>query len=433
MLRKMHTDQFNVTIVSPRNYFLFTPLLPGTTTGTVESRSIMEPIRKYCKRSDASEVDFIEAECLSIDPVRKTVKCFDNSSVKGLVSEFELPYDQLVVGVGADNATFGIPGVRENACFMKEISDTRMIRDRIIDCLETAGYPGQPSAEIDRLLHFVIVGGGPSGVEITGELNDFIERDIKKHYPSHLADRVRITLVEALPHILTVFDKTIVEHVEKKLRSSPKTKVWTQTAVTSVKERELIVKDQDKVEKVIPYGVLVWATGNGPRLVTKGLMQSIGADQNVRRGLVVDEYFRVKGADGIWAIGDCSVTPYAATAQVASQQGRYLGRLFNDLSEDMYRSVKGKESLSDMDKFVHKQPLFKYHHMGTLAYVGDHNAVFELKSADGKSSSTTSEGLATFILWRSAYLSKCLSIRNRVLVAFDWVKASVFGRDVSRG
>eukprot|EP01133_Synstelium_polycarpum_P001486 gene1486-1725_t len=432
MLRKLYTDRFNVTVISPRNYFLFTPLLPGTTTGTVEGRSIIEPIRKYCKRSDAEEATFIEAEVSSIDPVRKVVKCFDNSSVKGEVSEFELQYDHLVVGVGADTATFGIPGVREHACFLKDIGDTRTIRDRMIDCLETAGYPGQPDKEIDRLLHFVIVGGGPTGVEITGELNDFIQSDIRKNFPSHLADRVKITLVEALPHILTVFDQKIIDHVEKKLQNSSTTEMWTQTAVTSVKEKELVVRNPDKTEKVVPYGMLIWAAGNCPRKVSTGLMNSIGTDiQNSRRGLVVDDYFRVKGAEGIWAIGDASVTALPPTAQVASQQGRYLGRLFNDLSGEMYEEAK-PNTPNNLTENIKKHPRFAYHHMGVMAYIGSNTAVFEMKNSE-TNTSTTGEGVAVFLLWRSAYLTKLLSLRNRVLVAFDWTKTLVFGRDVSRG
>lgn len=102
MLRKLHTDEFNVTVVSPRNYFLFTPLLPSTTVGTLEVRSIMEPVRHYVRRSDAEHATFVESECVSIDPVKKTVHCKDNSAVVGQVSEFDVPYDHLVVAVGAD-------------------------------------------------------------------------------------------------------------------------------------------------------------------------------------------------------------------------------------------------------------------------------------------------------------------------------------------
>ncbi|KAM9972776.1 hypothetical protein ACTFIR_012145 [Dictyostelium discoideum] len=457
-LRKLHTDLFDVTIISPRNYFLFTPLLVGGTTGTVEVRSIMEPIRKYCKRADAEDATFYEAECLSVDPVSKKVKCYDNSAVKGEVSEFELEYDHLIVGVGADNQTFGIPGVKENACFLKEINDTRNIRDKIIDCLETASYPGQPEKEIDRLLNFVVVGGGPSGVEFTAELNDFLQSDLLKTYP--LAKRINVTLVEALPHILTIFDKKIIDHVEKRLQSSNNTKIWTKTAVVGVREKEITVKNTTtKEESIHPYGLLVWATGNTPRKITTQIMQSIGPNiQNNRRGLVVDDYFRVAGTDGIWSIGDASINPskpLAQTAQVASQQGRYLGRLFNQLAEEMNNDLikkrenpdahkeekeKQQEKLNlfnsitgsnkSFEEAVKEKPLFKYKHMGTLAYVGDHQAVAEFK---GDHSTTVSEGYITYYLWRSVYFTKLLSVRNRALVSFDWLKSSVFGRDISRG
>ncbi|EGC38564.1 hypothetical protein DICPUDRAFT_148767 [Dictyostelium purpureum] len=452
MLRKLHTDMFDVTIISPRNYFLFTPLLVGGTTGSIEVRSIIEPIRKYCKRSDANEATFYEAECISVDPVKKTIRCVDNSAVKGEVSEFDLQYDHLVVGVGADNQTFNIPGVRENACFLKEFNDTRVIRDKIIDCLETASYPSQPEKEIDRLLNFVVVGGGPSGVEFTAELNDFLQSDLLKNYP--LAKRIKVTLVEALPHILTVFDKKIIDHVEKRLRSSENTRIWTKTAVVGVKEKDIIVRNEKKEETNVPYGLLVWATGNAPRKLTTQLIQAIGTNvQNNRRGLVIDDYFRVAGADGIWAIGDASINPskpLAQTAQVASQQGRYLGRLFNDLAEEMYNEkIKSKDQKLEQvtqeqqptstvfqtttnksfDSFIKSQPVFKYRHMGTLAYVGDHQAVAEFK---GDHSTTTSEGYITYYLWRSVYFTKLLSIRNRTLVVFDWAKSAIFGRDISR-
>ncbi|KYQ89249.1 pyridine nucleotide-disulfide oxidoreductase [Tieghemostelium lacteum] len=453
-LRKLHTDEFNVTIVSPRNYFLFTPLLVGGTTGTLEVRSIIEPVRKYCQRADANEATFIEAECVSVDPKKKTIKCVDNSAIKGEVSEFELEYDHLIVGVGADNQTFGIPGVRENSCFLKEINDTRVIRDRILDCLETASYPGQPEKEIDRLLNFVVVGGGPSGVEFTAELKDFLHSDLLRTYP--LAKRINVTLVEALPHILNVFDKKIVDHVEKRLQETSNFKILTKTAVTNVREKEITVRNDQKVESQIPYGLLVWATGNTPRKITTQIGQSIGTNiQNNRRGLIVDEYFRVVGAEGIWAIGDACIDPQkplAQTAQVANQQARYLGRLFNHLAEDIYRQKvddkpevvpitpqqqqtlvihpKHAELQQTFDNILKKQPLFKYHHMGTLAYVGDHQAVAEFK---GDTSTTTFEGYVTYYLWRSVYFSKLLSLKNRVLVAFDWTKSTIFGRDVSRG
>ncbi|KAL1835365.1 hypothetical protein VTK73DRAFT_5705 [Phialemonium thermophilum] len=164
LLKNLDTENYNVVVISPRNYFLFTPLLPSCTTGTVEHRSIMEPIRSILLHKKA-KVKFYEAEASSIDPDRKVVIIRDSSEIKGDMTETEVPYDMLVVGVGAENATFGIPGVREHSCFLKEIGDAQQIRKKIMDCVETAAFKDQTPAEIDRLLHMIVVGGGPTGVD----------------------------------------------------------------------------------------------------------------------------------------------------------------------------------------------------------------------------------------------------------------------------
>ncbi|CRK12418.1 hypothetical protein BN1723_009725 [Verticillium longisporum] len=155
LLKKLDTENYNVIVISPRNYFLFTPLLPSCTTGLIEHRSIMEPVRAILQHKKAA-VKFYEAEASSIDPERKVVMITDNSEVKGATSQTEIPYDMLVIGVGAENATFGIPGVRENSCFLKEINDAQSIRKKIMDCVETAAFKGQTNEEIDRLLHMVL-------------------------------------------------------------------------------------------------------------------------------------------------------------------------------------------------------------------------------------------------------------------------------------
>lgn len=153
------------TVVSPRNYFLFTPLLPSVTVGTLETRSIIEPTR-FITRHKKRAVDFLEGDATDIDVKAKTVTIRDNSEMqKGEVSETTIPYDYLVVNIGAENQTFGIKGVKENACFLKESWDAEKIRTRLMDCIETATFKGQSEEEIKRLLHMVVVGGGPTGVE----------------------------------------------------------------------------------------------------------------------------------------------------------------------------------------------------------------------------------------------------------------------------
>lgn len=451
LLKKLDTENYNVIVISPRNYFLFTPLLPSCTTGTVEHRSIMEPIRSITRHKQAA-VKFFEAEATKIDPERKVVYIDDNSDVKGATNKTEVAYDMLVVSVGAENATFGIPGVKEHSCFLKEIGDAQQIRKKIMDCVETATFKDQSPEEVERLLHMVVVGGGPTGVEFAGELQDFFDQDIKKWVPE-ISDKFKVTLIEALPNVLPMFSKQLIDYTESTFKEE-KITIMTKTAVKKVTDKtveaEATGPDGKKKMEIMPYGLLVWATGNAVRPVVKDLMSQIPAQKDSRRGLAVNEYLVVQGTKDIWATGDCAVAGYAPTAQVASQEGAFLARLFNTMAKseaieqqihDLSTSVNLKPGLdaatAAKDIESHEKQLrrikdikpFHYTHQGSLAYIGSERAVADVSWLNGNFA--TGGGL-TYLFWRSAYLSMCFSTRNRVLVVLDWLKSKAFGRDVSR-
>lgn len=156
LLKKLETENYNVIVVSPRNFFLFTPLLPSCPTGTVEHRSIMEPMRHIIRHKKGT-VKYYEADATKIDHERRVVVVNDNSDIKGDVHQTEIAFDYLVVGVGAESATFGIPGVKEHACFLKEIHDAQKIRTKVMDCIESAMFKDQSPEEMERLLHMVSV------------------------------------------------------------------------------------------------------------------------------------------------------------------------------------------------------------------------------------------------------------------------------------
>ncbi|KAI0166408.1 hypothetical protein GGR57DRAFT_25051 [Xylariaceae sp. FL1272] len=450
LLKKLDTANYNVVVISPRNYFLFTPLLPSCTTGNIEHRSIMEPVRQILRHKKAA-VKFYEAEATKIDYERKVIKISDNSDVKGTIHETEVPYDMLVIGVGAENATFGIPGVREHSCFLKEIRDAQAIRTKIMDCVETAAFKDQDPSEVDRLLHMVVVGGGPTGVEFAGELRDFFDEDIKKLIPD-ISPRFKVTLIEALPTVLPMFSKQLIDYTESTFKEEHieiKTKTMVKKVTDKTVEAEVTNPDGTKSILTIPYGLLVWATGNAVRPIIKDLMSQIPAQKDSRRGLAVNEYLVVQGARDIWAVGDCAVAGYAPTAQVASQEGSFLARLFNNMAKTEALEAKVKELSSGLNlkpgnvaentqeiETIEKQlrrvkdiKPFHYSHQGSLAYIGSEKAVADVAWLNGN---VASGGKLTYLFWRSAYLSMCFSTRNRVLVALDWVKAKVYGRDVSR-
>lgn len=456
LLKKIDATQYNIIVVSPRNFFLFTPLLPSCTTGTVEHRSIMEPVRSIIRSKEAS-VTYYEAEATHVDYDGKKltineVAAHDNA---GASTTRVIDYDYLVVGVGAMNSTFGIPGVADHACFLKEIPDAQKIRQKIMDRIESASFKNLDDEDRKRLLHTVVVGGGPTGVEFAAELQDFFEDDLKKWIPE-IAKDFKVTLVEALPNVLPSFSKQLIEYTEKTFKDETIT-VLTKTMVKKVTS-DLVTAEATKPDGTkeiieLPYGLLVWATGNAARPVVRDMMARIPAQKNSRRGLLVNEYLVVEGTDGIWSLGDCTATKYAPTAQVATQQGIYLASLFNQLAhaEDLEHDIAKLETLvnSATDEQGRKTILaeiesktrklrrsrsllpFEYSHQGSLAYIGSDKAVADL-TFWGSATNFASGGRLTYLFWRSAYISMCFSTRNRLLVVMDWLKVIVFGRDVSR-
>ncbi|KAI0367298.1 FAD/NAD-P-binding domain-containing protein [Pilatotrama ljubarskyi] len=441
LLNSLDTVDYNVIVISPKNYFLFTPLLPSVAVGTLSPRSILQPTR-YVTRHKKRQVQVIEASATDVDPVTKTVTFADTSEIQGLVSTTTIPYDYLVFAVGAEVQTFNIPGVREHACFMKELEDAEKMQRRFLDCLESAAFPGQTTDEIKRLLHMVVVGGGPTGVELSGEIHDFLEQDLRSWYPE-LAEHVRISLVEALPSVLPMFSKQLIEYTESTFKEA-KIDILTKTMVKEVKDKSVVLQLPDKSIAEVPCGLVVWAAGNTLRKVTRDLMAKFPDVQTNRRGITVDECLRMVGSNGsIFAIGDCTATSYAPTAQVASQQGAYLARLLAQIAKkdevearlkelQLTSAPEAKEEREQLEKRLAKleklRP-FKYSHQGSLAYIGSDRAIADLPFFNGN---LATGGVATYLFWRSAYLSTLFSMRNRTLVATDWLYVKLFGRDVSR-
>ncbi|KAJ1668423.1 NADH:ubiquinone oxidoreductase [Coemansia sp. RSA 1813] len=430
MLKNLDTENFNVVVVSPRNYFLFTPLLPSCTVGTIENRSIMEPVR-FLMRHKNREVRFYEAECTGLDADSKeltlvrTANGEDHQSPAGADPKdtIKLKYDYLVVGVGGTVNTFGTPGVEEHACFLKEMGDARKIRRKLMDSIESATLADVSEEERDRLLHMVVVGGGPTGIEYAGELHDFLQDDLAHWYPK-MANRVRITLVEALPNVLPAFDKKLIDYTQSTFLEN-KITILTRTMVKQVSEKSFVVQNPDGSRSEIPYGLLVWATGIKAQPVIGRIREQFADAQTNGRGLLVDEYLRVKGAKDIWALGDCALSGYAPLAQVASQQGKWLARRLNALS-----STFKEDPNADIHGLIEeKSRPFKYSSQGSLAYIGSEKAIADLPFFNRN---ITAGGIATFWFWKSAYLNELFSLRNSTLVLSDWVKRFLFGRDISR-
>ncbi|MCC7439659.1 MAG: FAD-dependent oxidoreductase [Armatimonadetes bacterium] len=393
LVKRIDLKHYRVTVISPRNHFLFTPLLPSTTAGKIEFRSIIEPVRRTRKG-----IEFVQAEAIGLDTAAKTLAC----RTVDKTAEFPIAYDQMVIAVGAWNNTYGIPGVKEHAMFLKELTDARNIRERVTWCLERADVPGITPEVRRRLLHFVVVGGGPTGVEFAAELDDLFNEELAKLYP-HLQHDVTITLVEGGKSLLNSFDQGLRDYTARRFQNEG-ISVRFQSKVKEVQPGKLVLEDGATIEAE----VIVWSTGFAPAGFVQGL--SLAKERTGR--ILTDEFMRVPGHLGVYAIGDCA-TPASVTlpqtAQAAMQQGKYLATSLNRLARG--KAIKP----------------FVFNNLGMLAYIGDNRALADIPKAKLRW-----RGILIYIFWRSAYITRLVSLKNKVLVLFDWFKAWVFGRDLSR-
>lgn len=387
LVRGLRRSALEVTVVSPRNYFLFTPLLPSAVSGSVEFRSILEPLRRRQRHAH-----LIEATAESVDFEKRLVRCRSAVSQES----FDLSYDALVIAVGAVVADHDVSGAARFALPLATVEDGRAMRRAVLASFAGADIPGLPLDEVQRRLRFVVVGGGPTGVEIAAEIQDLLAGELRRAYPD-LASVARVVLVEASTRLLGGFDEALSEYARRHFQREG-VEVRTGSPVSRIEEAEIFFADG----RTLRYGLAVWGGGNG----TVPLIESLGLE-TLKGRLVVDRYLRVPSRSGVYALGDCAACgdpALPATAQVAQQQGKYLA--------DSLRRARALRP-------------FDYKRMGMLAYIGAGRALADLPQAQWS-------GRGAWLFWRSVYLTKLVSPANKVKVLFDWFKAKLFGRDLSR-
>lgn len=344
-----------------------------------------------------------------------------------------------------------------------QIEDAVDIRRNIINLFERANIPEAPEKHLRELLTFAIIGAGPSGIEFAGELRDFIEQDGPKYYP-HLLKYVSIKIIEATPVVLRPFDETLQKAAVAALTQKVSTNnhnagmfpenmldLVVNKKVKEVTDKEIMLEDGTD----IPYGLAIWAGGIGPLPITTEIIQSLDGRQQeaqaVSRGKVaVDPWLRaIEGGGRIFALGDCACPQsgcLASTAQVAAQQGEYLAHLLSigDIANPQVvqgvllppRPIKGKTKLTDVvaSFAVGNEYLapFQFLDLGILAYTGSYSALAQVQLTPNANTRVKASGGIGFGMWKSIYLMKQASMRNRVLVFFDWIKVQMFGRDITQ-
>ncbi|KIW48270.1 uncharacterized protein PV06_00875 [Exophiala oligosperma] len=401
------TSHYAVSIVSPRRTSAYTPLLASAACGLFPFSCAEESVR-----AKGRNCNFAKANALSIDFDTNRVQCeaaFDEDEDGFPSREFYLEYDQLIICPGCQTNTFNTPGVSEHALFMKHVSDAMSLRKKLFDQLEKASLPCTTAEEASALLHVAIVGGGPTGVEITAELSDLAQNELKDFYPA-VAPLIHITIFDVASNILGAYDKRLYEYATEQMAKRG-VRVATNTTILQVDRTHLHVKGSDPV----PYGMLLWVAGNksipfvdnlGVKKTSQGLVR-----------IVTDSTLRVKKVgDGngvyrnVFALGDAADIdgqPLPTTAEVAVQKSKYLVRRLNS-------------------RFGRERP-FAFSNKRLVTYIGAHDGIIEGSAVDERWS-----GQKAWLSWRSGSFTWTRTWRNWVLIMWAMVMNFLFGRDVMR-
>ncbi|MCA9351976.1 NAD(P)/FAD-dependent oxidoreductase [Patescibacteria group bacterium] len=381
--------QYRITVIDRRNHFLFTPLLPEVAGASLDQHSIVEPIRDIINR----DVTFIQSTVISVDTNTNTI----------VLPDTIITYDILVAGLGSKTHFFGTPGAEEHAYILKTLDDAVHLRNRFIDTFETASQTTDP-VERKKLLSFVIVGAGPTGVELAGEVSELLFDTFVHQFGSLDIDDVTLTLVNSGDDVLSMFDLPLRQYATRALTRG-----------------RVVLRNNVRVTEVTPFGVV---TDTGEEISAQTVVWTAGVTANsltcscgtftVDRGrILTDRYLRAESIENVFVIGDMALFPtednrgLPMTAQVAKQQGQTTGK-------NISRLLKG-------------QPLypFVYHEKGLLASLGSFDAVAQMKGFRFK-------GVFAWFMWRTIYLFNFASWKKRFKIMADWTVNLFARRDTTR-
>ncbi|MEK7641723.1 MAG: NAD(P)/FAD-dependent oxidoreductase [Patescibacteria group bacterium] len=406
------SGKIEVTLVNRTNYFLFTPLLHEVATGALSPTSVAEPLREIFH---GTGVRIAQGTVESVDLVAKKVKLNGSTSCT-------LSYDHVVIATGAETNYYGISGADKFTYPLKDLADAARIRSQVIDAFERALLISDP-VERARLLSFVVVGGGATGVETAAELAEFVHGMVKRYYgvtkncaPNDSRtckpEEPLVTLIHTGPEILQMFAPSLRVAAEKRLRRSG-VELSLNATVTEVTSQGIKLSSGAS----IPSSTVIWAAG------VKAIIPHFEGAMPVVAGgrLVVDEYFRLGGDSSVFALGDVAgyldpvaraadptkAKPLPMLAQVASQEARMVA--------DNLSAVIRRRTLKS----------FSYHSKGSMVSVGQWFAVGEILSLK-------IAGRLTWWVWRTIYLFKFASWKKRLRIAFEWTLEIFYPRDITK-
>ena len=401
LLPLVRSKHIKLTIINRTNYFVLTPLLHEVATGGLSPYSVVEPLRTIFAGED---VHIVETEVAGVNSIAKVVET--------RIGNFS--YDYCVVSVGAETQFYGTPGAEQFGLTLKGLEDAINIRSAIIDQCEKAAQSHNHASRAAHL-SFAIIGGGPTGVEMAGELSDFVRETLCAYYKNTgiAKDQVTISLVSAAPDLLAQCAPSVRKAALVRLQDKG-VNVYLGTTVTNV--------THDHVEfgngTAIHSAVTLWVAG------VKPVKMHIEGAQFAKSGrILIKPTLEVDGIYDVFALGDVAGTekPDPMMAQVAVRQAATIAYNIKDLV------MKNAHTLHpDMRKTLKTDfKDFKFSSPGVLVSLGTYEAV-------GQIMGITISGFIAWIIWRTVYLFKFASLRKRLRIGAEWALDFLYPRDITR-
>ncbi|MEH2046162.1 NAD(P)/FAD-dependent oxidoreductase [Nostoc sp.] len=376
----------NVTLIDKRNFHLFQPLLYQVATGALSPADISAPLRSVFSKSKNTKV--LLGEVNDIDPKAQEV----------ILGDEVIPYDTLIVATGANHSYFGKDNWKEFAPGLKTVEDAIEMRRQIFSAFEAAEKETDPEKR-RALLTFVIVGGGPTGVELSGAIAELAYQTLTEDFRSINTSEARILLLQGgdriLPHIAPELSKVGAESLQKLGVA-----VYTNTRVTNIEGNIVTFKQGDELTEITSKTIL-WAAGVQGSPMGKALAKSTGVECDRDGRVIVEPDLSIKDYKNIFVVGDLgnfshqNGKPLPGVAPVAKQQGEYVAKLIK-------RRLQG-ETL----------PQFRYNDVGTLAMIGQNLAVVDLGLIKLK-------GFIAWLFWLVIHIYFLIEFDTKVVVAIQW-------------
>ncbi|MCK2200093.1 NAD(P)/FAD-dependent oxidoreductase [Corynebacterium callunae] len=379
----------DVTLIDRTNHHLFQPLLYQVATGILSSGEIAPSTRQVLAKQE--NVNVIKGEVTDINTESKTV----TASLGEYTRVFE--YDSLIVGAGAGQSYFGNDHFAEFAPGMKSIDDALELRARIVGAFERAEICEDP-AERERLLTFVVVGAGPTGVELAGQLAEMAHRTLAGEYKNFNTNSAKIILLDGAPQVLPPFGKRLGRNAQRTLEKIG-VNVRLNAMVTNVDAKSVTYKTKDGEEHTIESFCKIWSAGVAASPLGKLIAEQTGVETDRAGRVMVNDDLSVGSEKNVFVVGDMmNYNNLPGVAQVAIQGGEYV-------AEQIAAEVEGRSNT--------ERPAFEYFDKGSMATVSRFSAVVKL----GKIEVT---GFIGWVLWLAVHLMFLVGFRNRFVSAISW-------------